>query len=83
MRRRIGILNAWRSRMATPFVIDSRQGSFAMYFGTLVDRPRSERENWERDMDASQIEMPGRWLAFWHGAMRLLARAARVDQARK
>lgn len=54
-----------------------------MYFGTLVDRPRSERENWERDMDASQIEMPGRWLAFWHGAMRLLARAARVDQARK
>ncbi|AQG98236.1 hypothetical protein A9R05_04930 [Burkholderia sp. KK1] len=69
--------------MATPFVIDSRQGSFAMYFGTLVDRPRSERENWERDMDASRIEMPGRWRAFWCGAMRLFVRATRVGRARK
>jgi hypothetical protein len=67
------MLNAWQSRTATPFVIDSRQGSFAMYFGTLVDQPRREQDNWERDMDASCIDTPERWRAFWRWMVRLFA----------
>ena len=42
-----------------------------MYFGTLVTQARKEQENWERDMDASRMELPSRWRAFWRGIARL------------
>jgi hypothetical protein len=44
-----------------------------MYFGTLVTQARREQENWERDMDASRLDTPGRWRTFWRWIARRFA----------
>jgi hypothetical protein len=73
--RSVGILNAWQSHTATPFVIDIRKREVAMYFGTLVAQARDEQEKatWQRDMDAARVVTPRRWRAFWRGLARLFA----------